>query len=48
MWDRSADGRWVLRRDRHGRPVLQKNQPPEILFRDQRTVPAERLNQQVG
>jgi type I restriction enzyme M protein len=32
MWDRSAEGRWELRRDRHGRPVLQKSQPPEILF----------------
>jgi type I restriction enzyme M protein len=32
MWDRSRDGRWVLRRDSHGRAVLQKSQPPEILF----------------
>ncbi len=32
IWDRQADGAWQMRRDRHGRPVLQKNQPPEILF----------------
>lgn len=32
MWDRGDDGRWVSRRDKDGRPVLQKSQPPEILF----------------
>ncbi|WP_328604476.1 N-6 DNA methylase [Amycolatopsis sp. NBC_00345] len=32
MWDRQPDGAWQMRRDRHGRRVLQKNQPPEILF----------------
>lgn len=31
MWDR-VDGRWEMRRDKHGTPVLQKSQPPEILF----------------
>jgi type I restriction enzyme M protein len=32
LWDRQPDGTWQMRQDRHGRPVLQKNQPPEILF----------------
>lgn len=32
MWDRQEDGGWKLRRDRNGTPVLQKSQPPEILF----------------
>jgi type I restriction enzyme M protein len=32
MWDRQPDGCWKIRRGRNGRPVLQKNQPPEILF----------------
>ena len=32
MWDRAADGSWSLRRDKNGKPVLQKSQPPEILF----------------
>ncbi|MFG2110176.1 N-6 DNA methylase [Micromonospora chersina] len=32
MWDRRPDGRWEMRVDKHGRRVLQKNQPPEILF----------------
>lgn len=32
LWDRQPDGTWQMRRDQHGRPVLQKNQPPEILF----------------
>lgn len=32
MWDRDDDGTWQLRRDRHGVPVLQKSQPPEVLF----------------
>ncbi len=31
MWDR-IDGRWEMRRDGSGVPVLQKSQPPEILF----------------
>ncbi|MGV0646758.1 N-6 DNA methylase [Mycolicibacterium sp. XJ2546] len=32
MWDREDDGAWTMRHDRNGRPVLQKSQPPEILF----------------
>lgn len=32
MWDRGDDGVWTMRHDRNGRPVLQKSQPPEILF----------------
>jgi type I restriction enzyme M protein len=32
LWDRQPDGTWHMRRDRRDRPVLQKNQPPEILF----------------
>ncbi|MFD3757484.1 N-6 DNA methylase [Streptomyces sp. NPDC058622] len=32
LWDRDADGRWKMRRDSKGRAILQKNQPPEILF----------------
>ncbi len=32
VWDRVDDGHWVIRLDRHGAPVLQKSQPPEILF----------------
>lgn len=31
MWDR-VEGRWEMRRDKQGNPVLQKSQPPEILF----------------
>ncbi len=31
-WDMQADGSWDKRMDRHGAPVLQKSQPPEILF----------------
>ncbi len=31
MWDR-VEGRWQMRRDKQGNPVLQKSQPPEILF----------------
>lgn len=31
-WDQRADGTWEMRRDSTGSPVLQKNQPPEILF----------------
>ena len=32
VWDQEAEDRWVMRRDRHGAPVMQKSQPPEILF----------------
>lgn len=32
QWDQHDDGNWILRRDRSGNPVLQKSQPPEILF----------------
>jgi type I restriction enzyme M protein len=32
VWDQDGAGGWTLRRDREGRPVLQKSQPPEILF----------------
>jgi type I restriction enzyme M protein len=32
MWARGDDGRWHKRVDKNGNPVLQKNQPPEILF----------------
>lgn len=33
MWDRSDDGlSWAIRNDKHGNAVLQKSQPPEILF----------------
>ena len=32
MWDRQADGTWRMRDGGRGRRVLQKNQPPEILF----------------
>jgi type I restriction enzyme M protein len=32
MWDELADGTWQIRLDKHGAPVLQKSQPPEILF----------------
>ncbi|MFE7869482.1 N-6 DNA methylase [Micromonospora humida] len=31
-WDQDDDGNWSLRRDRSGNAVLQKSQPPEILF----------------
>lgn len=31
MWDRTDAG-WGMRRDKHGSTVLQKSQPPEILF----------------
>lgn len=31
-WDRDEDGSWSIRRDKYGNPVLQKSQPPEILF----------------
>ena len=33
IWDRNeATGDWNIRRDSSGNPVLQKSQPPEILF----------------
>jgi type I restriction enzyme M protein len=32
IWDRRVDGMWAIRRDRRGAPVLQRSQPPEILF----------------
>lgn len=31
-WDAQEDGAWKKRMDKHGAPVLQKSQPPEILF----------------
>jgi type I restriction enzyme M protein len=32
IWDQDDDGRWTPRRDKENRLVLQKSQPPEILF----------------
>lgn len=32
VWDEDGAGKWLIRRDSHGNPVLQKSQPPEILF----------------
>ena len=32
VWDQDSDGAWSIRRDAHSSPVLQKSQPPEILF----------------
>jgi type I restriction enzyme M protein len=32
MWDLQDDGSWSMRKDRQGKPVLQRSQPPEILF----------------
>jgi type I restriction enzyme M protein len=32
MWDKQEDGSWVMRVDKQGNKVLQKSQPPEILF----------------
>lgn len=32
MWDDNKDGTWTQRIGKDGKPVLQKNQPPEILF----------------
>lgn len=32
MWDKQDDGSWSVRKDKHGEKVLQKSQPPEILF----------------
>ncbi len=31
-WDQDDDGTWSIRSDKHGNRVLQKSQPPEILF----------------
>lgn len=31
-WDQDDAGNWVIRLDKQNRPVLQKSQPPEILF----------------
>jgi type I restriction enzyme M protein len=31
-WDQDDEGNWSIRRDKHGNRVLQKSQPPEILF----------------
>jgi type I restriction enzyme M protein len=32
MWDQDEHGRWTMRLDKENRKVLQKSQPPEILF----------------
>lgn len=32
VWDMGPDGSMEMRRDKHGNVVLQKSQPPEILF----------------
>jgi type I restriction enzyme M protein len=32
VWDVDERGQWAIRRDKHGNAVLQKAQPPEILF----------------
>jgi type I restriction enzyme M protein len=32
MWDFEESKGWAMRRDKSGNPVLQKSQPPEILF----------------
>lgn len=32
VWDQDAEGAWSVRLDKHGNRVLQKSQPPEILF----------------
>jgi type I restriction enzyme M protein len=32
VWDQQADNSWQVRTDKHGQRVLQKSQPPEILF----------------
>ncbi len=32
VWDLGEDGKWTIRFDRHGNRVLQRSQPPEILF----------------
>lgn len=32
VWDQDDDGNWRIRHDKNGNRVLQKSQPPEILF----------------
>lgn len=32
VWDQDENGVWAIRLDKHGSRVLQKSQPPEILF----------------
>lgn len=32
VWDKGEDGSWSIRHDKNGISVLQKSQPPEILF----------------
>ncbi len=32
VWDLDDNGRWIIRQDKHGNRVLQKSQPPEVLF----------------
>lgn len=32
VWDQDAGGKWMVRLDKNGNRVLQKSQPPEILF----------------
>jgi type I restriction enzyme M protein len=32
VWDVGENGQWKIRHDKHGNRVLQKSQPPEILF----------------
>lgn len=32
VWDQDEDSRWSIRLDKHGDRILQKSQPPEILF----------------
>lgn len=32
VWDQDEDGNWSIRIDKHSNRVLQKSQPPEILF----------------
>jgi type I restriction enzyme M protein len=32
VWDQQADASWTVRMDKNGSKVLQKSQPPEILF----------------
>jgi type I restriction enzyme M protein len=32
LWDQNSDGSWQMRTDKNGQKILQKSQPPEILF----------------
>jgi type I restriction enzyme M protein len=32
VWDQASDGSWSIRRTKDGRRVMQRSQPPEILF----------------